>query len=288
MVFQIHKGFTDKNIQLNVNLVTVLDHGIKAVKHKWDFCGVIDGPEGSGKTNTAVSCAYYVTHTLSKAFSVDNILFTPQQIMEAIDNAKKMDVFVLDEFILSGYSVDALSSVQNVMVKKFTVVRKKQLFFFMVIPYLHMLRAYFARDRTNFLIHMWSPDGIKRGEFRFYGPMKKLQYYYQSKKYMGKPVRIKADFSGHFHENMSRVIDLQDYDDKKEEALKSIQLKIPGEKKGEDDPKSESGTSLRCNDCGSESIYYRASSDSLVCRKCGYTWEREESKLETTPPKLKI
>jgi hypothetical protein len=63
---------------------------------------------------------------------------------------------------------DSGESAQRVLIKKFTLIRQKQLFLWIIIPSLFMLRKYFAIFRTRALIHAYTPDDISRGFYKFY------------------------------------------------------------------------------------------------------------------------
>ena len=285
-----HVPVTDLPMQFNEDLIKVLDFYYKANKKKFDCCIMVDGPEGIGKTNVAMSLAYYFCYKSGIKFTLDNVVFTVDQAIEAIDRAKPMEVIVWDEFVFGGMAQDALTSMQQILIKKFTTIRKKRLFLILCIPFIFMVRKYFCLARTRALIHMTSPDGLKRGGFSFYGYSKKKYLYINGYKYWN--YKIKPNFRGHFHYNMEKFMDVDAYEKKKDEAIQNIQIR--GYKK--DDEESKSGIKLKCDDCGSMNIKYSFLKNVLRCMKCGNSWSRDkhteekisEGKEKSLLPKINL
>ena len=194
----------------------------KSVEAKWDCVFVIDGREGVAKSTLGKMLGYY----LSKGnFSVDNIVFTAEQFMEAVDKAKPQTAIVFDEMVMAGLSTDVLSSMQKALTKKFTLIRKKQLFIIMIIPYLFMLQKYFALSRALFLIHCYTPDGFKRGYFKFYNYEQKNFLYMVGHKYWNYNPKAKLSFTGKFPDYTGMFIDEEAYELKKDDAIKNINAK---------------------------------------------------------------
>jgi hypothetical protein len=200
-------------------IIEYLEHGKKAVAAKWDFITVIDGVEGSGKSGLAFTSAYY----LDRSFNVNNIVFTPEQFIEAVDNSKPGQAIVWDEFVLGGLSDDAMKTIQTTIIKKMVTIRKKRLYIFLVIPFIFMLRPYFAVGRTRMLIHTSTPDGIRRGFWKLYNYERKKDVYLKGKKFYEYkvPPNRRGDFGN--AENWG-FIDWKVYQEKKDDATLSINI----------------------------------------------------------------
>ena len=138
---------------------------IRGVKKGHDGIGLITGLEGTGKSTFVRLVATYCD--FNKQLSLERIVFTGRDLMTAIDNARPGQALIFDEAIMDMSSQDFATDVQKILIKKFTLIRKKRLFIFIVIPSLFMLRKYFAIFRTRFMINCYCPDGITRGYFRF-------------------------------------------------------------------------------------------------------------------------
>ena len=206
-------------------LVALLKHLQEAVANKWDGVVLVDGIEGSGKSTLTFACAYY----LDPSFSLDAIVFTPEQFMEAVDKAKPGTAIVWDEFVTGGLSDDYMSNMQKALIKKVTMIRKKRLYLFWVLPYFFMARTYFAVARSRFLLHSATPDGIKRGYWEAWNYERKKDMYFKGKKtydYCVPPYR-RGKFGDFFKEG---IIDEHAYDVKKEAAILSLTDSVDGRK----------------------------------------------------------
>lgn len=210
-----------KGVEFNIDPVLEANfkHLQKSVQAHWDCVFIIDGREGVAKSTLGKMAGYY----LSKGhFSVDNIVFTAEQFMEAVDKAKPQTAIVFDEMVMAGLSTDVLSGMQKALTKKFTLIRKKQLYIIMIIPYIFMLQKYFALSRALFLIHCYSPNGYDRGFFKFYNYEEKNFLYMVGHKYWNYNKKAKFSFSGKFENYTNLFIDEEAYENKKDEAIKNI------------------------------------------------------------------
>jgi len=207
---------TDKKYFMEKWLTEELDHLKKCVDKKWDAVILVDGVEGSAKTTFSGGIAYY----LDNKFGLENVVFSPQQFVEAVDNAKKGTAILWDEFSLAGLSTDAMTKVQSTILKKMTTIRSKGLFIILVISWVFELRKYFAVGRTRFLLHTTTPDGISRGFFKYWGFDKKRQLYFKGRKLYEYVVGY--DMRGRFTNTEGLFYSSKEYDEKKEAAVKSI------------------------------------------------------------------
>lgn len=214
---------TDKQFYMHKTLVENLDILIKAVNKKWDGVIIIDGLEGSGKTTLAKSCGYYFAHKCGTNFNLDHIVFLPEQFMWACANFKPKSVIVWDEFIFGGYSSDAINTINKTITKMLTIIRNKQLFIILVIPWIFMLTPYVAVARSRCLLNVYTPDGISRGSFSFYSYSRKRTLYFKNKRwysYYG----VDMNFRGDFRNMDGMLYDEAEYEKKKEEASKSLTI----------------------------------------------------------------
>ena len=198
-------------------LTRLTNHLITAVAHEWDGVILIDGVEGSGKSSLALDVGYNLDNT----FNIDRIVFTPEQFEEAIDNSKPEQAIVWDEFITGGMSTEFLTTVQRTLVKRMTMIRKKRLYIIWVMPYFFMVGKYFAVARSRFLLHAYTPDGIKRGVYRAYNYDKKRVMYFRGKREFD--YCVKAYATGTFADFFKKgILDKNLYEQKKDEATKQL------------------------------------------------------------------
>jgi len=207
---------TDKKFGMEKFLVEELDFLKKCVSKSWDGVILIDGVEGSAKTTLGGACCYY----LDPKFCLDNVVFTPQQFSERVDRATKGDAILWDEFSLAGLSTDAMTKVQGEILKKITTIRKKGLYIVLVVSWFFELRKYFAVGRTRFLLHTTTPDGLTRGYMKYWGFDAKRKLYFKGRK--NYEYVVKPTLRGRFVNTDGFFYDLEEYDKKKESAIKSI------------------------------------------------------------------
>ncbi len=208
---------TDKKYFMEKDLVEQLEFLKDCVAQKWDAVILIDGVEGSGKSSFAFQIAYY----LDRGFNLNKIVFTPEEFVEAVDNAAVGDFILWDEFSLAGLSTDAMTKVQGTILKKMTTIRSKRLYIGLIISWVFELRKYFAVGRTRFLIHTnVAQDGITRGKFKVWGFDSKRKLYFKGKKDYS--YSVSADMRGSFPLTDGIFFDLDAYEKKKQDAIKTI------------------------------------------------------------------
>jgi len=264
-----------KRFYMGDRIQRVLDHFVTSAKAKWDFVMVVSGIEGAAKSTIARVLGYYLTKTFShkNKFSNDNIVFSHAQFYKAVDELPIGSTIIWDEFVLAGMSTD-MGGVQNAIIKKFTLIRKKQLFIILVIPYIWMLRTYFAIARTKLLLDVYTPDFIKRGYYRIWGFNKKKKLYFKGSMAGSKwEYAVRSSFNGTFLKDIAQpnfFTDDEEYEKKKDEAIKSIST--TGKEKKEEDIDKLGGTrSLKvCSACHTQSIRFYSKERMLKCIACGH------------------
>lgn len=220
--FPALRGDTVQGYWIDQILKNNLDHVKEGVKRKWDGTALITGLEGSGKTNAGFMVANYFDPTFKGKEALRRTIFTVDQFYEVLENSKPGQAILWDEMVLAGSSGDATSSIQKALIKKFTLIRKKQLFIILIIPSIFMLSTYFALFRTRFLIHVYSPNGLDRGFFKFYSYDNKRELYFKGKKNNWNMGVVKPDFYGQLRNHEGYFIDDKEYQDKKDAAESSI------------------------------------------------------------------
>lgn len=201
-------GYVWDNVQAGKDLIAA----------KFDNVLCVDGMEGSGKSEFAFQWAIIQTNG---KFTEKDVFYTADQFEEWINQAKKGDVGVWDEFVLAGMSTDALTKMQNSIIKMFTIMRSKGLTILLVIPYFFMLRKYFAIARTRALVHIYAV-GLNRGHLKFYNyTQKHWIFIYGQKTWLYSP-KLNPSFKANFWVWSEKFIDHAKINKIKEEAMKSI------------------------------------------------------------------
>ena len=212
--------YTIKGIKVHVDgyIWDNVQTGKDLIAAKFDNVICIDGMEGTGKSELAFQWAIIQT---DGRFTEKDVFYTAEQFEEWVKTANKGDVGVWDEFVLAGMSTDALTKMQNVIIKMFTIMRSKGLTVILVIPYFFMLRKYFAVARTRALIHIYA-NGLERGFLKFYNYSQKHWIYnYGQKTWLYSP-KMNPSFKANFWVWSEKFIDHNKINEIKESALKSI------------------------------------------------------------------
>jgi len=204
-----------------VNFDDNLHHNLQEVKDminlKFDGVVLFDGMEGSGKSELAMQTCL----VMDKSFSDADVFYSVEQFEEWLDNAKPGKAGCWDEFVLAGLSTDALTKLQGIIIKKFTMIRKKALYIALVIPYIFMLRKYFAVARTRCLVHVYA-IGKQRGYFRFYTYSQKTWIFNYGHKTWLYSDKVIPAFQGKFEAWSLDFLDDDKIQAKKDEALRTL------------------------------------------------------------------
>lgn len=210
---------TDKKYYMDENLLGKLRLCAKrCMRRDMDSLMIVDGDEGLGKTTISCSCAYYVHHLTKMPFSTANVFFEVDDMIQFAAKTERQ-VIIWDEAALSALSSEWYNKSQLKLIKFLMVSRKKNHFYFFNIPKIFKLKDYLAIDRSLGLIHVYSPDELKRGSFAYYRKDPKERLYRDWMQRRFKSYKLKYDFRGSFVNALSKVIDVEAYDKIKEDMI---------------------------------------------------------------------
>ncbi len=167
----------------------------------------------SGKSVLAMQIA----RVLDPRFSLDNIVFSPDDFMKAIVNARKHSCIVFDEAFVGLSSKASLSKMNKMLVSLMMEMRERNLFVIMVMPSFFMLEKYAVLHRSRALFHV-RLKGDKRGYWDYYNRSRMKQLYLKGKKYFDY-LPVQRLFFGKFKETYT--VNEKKYRAKKREALRS-------------------------------------------------------------------
>ncbi len=237
------KCFVDSN-KIRIN--------IKKSNPGWVYGFLLDSPShlfitnewclsfNSGKTTHASAVCKYLDQTFpgeplndgTPRRHCNRIVFTGQQFSEAVAKSKPKQAIQFDEAILALLAGDAGTTIQRMIMKEITLIRKKQLYIVLVIPSIFSMRMPIAAQRSRFLIHTWSPNGIDRGYFKFYNYPTKRQLYIKGKRDFNQDA-VESDFDGNFADTEGLFYDHEEYNKKKDQAIRSLADNYKGYKNTE-------------------------------------------------------
>lgn len=136
----------------------------RGIEDKWDFVMVVDGREGAGKSTLALQMkAIY-----DGRYNLDNVLFDATSMIKTMRFAPRKSCVVVDEAIISLYKREALKDFQLTLVKAFSIVRARNLFFILVLPNFNDLDPN-IRTRANYRFYTFAKRG-HRGYLEVYQP----------------------------------------------------------------------------------------------------------------------
>jgi len=207
----------EREIYLDGYLKSNLDVGIRQLSKDFDQVWFIDGREGGGKTNLAVTCAYYVSKPEHRHTLIERIVPGIDKVQDVILAAKPFEAVVIDEAYGGMSAVGFANKINRVLQKMFTEIRAKNLFVFIVAPSFMDISRYFAIWRSQCLLHVYT-KGDERGYAAFFNSNTKKKLYILGKKQFYNYGVAKSNFIFRFTNEMPNVIDKRIYDENKRKS----------------------------------------------------------------------
>lgn len=201
---QSHVWTDDKgkySFSINPLLRKVLERGKTLVNEDWDFIGLYDGYEGSGKSVKCMQDMYY----LDQNFSNKSMAFTADEFTKLVRDAKMYQAIQYDEAFSGLNSRGTMSVINKALVRMLAEIRQKRLKIGIVMPTFFDLDKYAALWRSRYLVSVYTrerdgKDNI-RGAFAFFDRERKKYLYMNGKKTyeynVGKP-NFRGTFSNYY------------------------------------------------------------------------------------------
>jgi len=217
---------TDRQYSLDPKLKEKLDLMIKRMDSGKDNLLLIDGDEGDGKTNMSLLLGYYVAHTCDRDFSLKNIFFDLDELIEFAIKTKEQ-VIIWDEGALGGLASEWWNKNQKKFIKLLMVARKRKHFWVVNIPKFFKMNEYFVIDRSIGLVHVYLRGGTEHGRFVYFNQIQKEKLWEDWKRSRVRGYKKWWSFHGSFvmflgRKRFSDIIDEVQYDKKKDVAIMSI------------------------------------------------------------------
>ncbi len=216
---------TDKNFYMERELVKKLDIMVDRCnsENKQDNLILLDGDEGSGKSNLSVQIAYYMAWKSGRKFDVDDVYFDVEKIIhEAIAEDSYARIFVWDEAALKGLASDWQNQWQKTLIKLLMIARKRRHIYIFNIPKFFRLNEYIVVDRSLALIHTYLQKEVKPGFFVYYNKKSKAKLYFDYRKTRRRSYRNHFTFRGRCNWLLPKLINEVEYERKKDEAIMSL------------------------------------------------------------------
>ncbi len=209
--FYFHKALKE-----NVDIM------VKSIGKDMQFVGIISGKGTvrSGKTTLSQQCGTYFTDEVNKRykvknkFTVDNIVFKGEDLIEKAMVISRYSVLVLDEG--DDLTMHYWRDLSQRLRRFFRKCGQLNLFILLIIPDFFELPRHYAVTRTNFLINVYFYGEFQRGYFEFYSGKRKRDLYFKGRKYADYGV-VHPDFDGRFLDLYT--VDKEEYLKRKREDL---------------------------------------------------------------------
>jgi len=224
-----------KEIYLDGYLKSALDSIVWNASKDWDFVLIItgDGNVRTGKSVLAMSVCAYIADRLNTPFTIDNIHFDSQTMIDHAQSAPPNSVFQYDEAREGLATVKRFSKIQQDLVDFFNECGQLNHIFVLVLPDFFSLHWELATNRSECLLNVYRNEQnvkrlvngektdvtvFQRGFMEFFNKKNKAKLYYKGKRTGFRDYgMITPNFRGSFTNNYP--IDEQAYREKKREAL---------------------------------------------------------------------
>lgn len=155
-----HKG---KKVWCPIYSYEALDRLVSEIRfalaHKWDQPIVIAGRERSGKSDFAM----HLVHKLDPNFDLRKIAWTQEQFMQAMYEARPLDIVWMDEAGEAAFAQEWYTKEQRSIVKAFLRFGIKELTVILVIPHMMLLNKQLRERRVWWWIEVYAKDYDERG-----------------------------------------------------------------------------------------------------------------------------
>lgn len=115
------------------------------VKQDHDYCIVVEGHEGSGKSTFGINLGI----ALDKGFKIDNMVYDFNTLRQKIYSLEKYSAIVVDEAVFSFFKRDAMGAENKDAVKLLNVIRYRNQILIFIIPHITELESYLQNHRVN-------------------------------------------------------------------------------------------------------------------------------------------
>jgi len=159
-------------------------------------------------------------------FSLDNVVFSSEDLVKKSTEKPKMSVLVLDEGRKGNEAVTVTSKENRLLSQFFDECAQRNQVILIVLPDYFKLNSDLCTTRSLFLVNVYLDQNFNRGFFNYYNEQQKDFLYNHGKKKIG----TIAKYSAGYETFKGKFIDfcpfpVEEYEEKKLEALKAKRTK---------------------------------------------------------------
>ena len=193
----------------------------RVINREQDAAILIDGREGSGKSNVGTILAYRIASLTGRKFDHNNIFFNMEDMIKFAGSTKEQ-IIMWDEAVLGGMAADWSNFSQKKLISMLMVCRKKKHVFLFIIPRFYKLTTGII-ERMHCMFHVFENKDQVPGYFMLIGEQSLedlfLDWRRTRRAWYSK---YKKGSIGHFPWIMPDLIDYDAYDDKKDAAILAL------------------------------------------------------------------
>ncbi len=185
------------------------------LEKKWDVVGIVSGhgKVGVGKSTMAGQTGFYIAWRLAGGevvcneknqvikiipptkplnFSLENVVFTAEDLMKKAEILPKNSVIIYDEGRSGLDSASAMTAINKAMAEFFQRCRVYHHVIIIVLPSFFKLHEDYAVARSLFLIDTFADENFNRGFFSLYNERQKEKLFFFGKKRIGVTAKYAA------------------------------------------------------------------------------------------------
>jgi len=228
---------TDKKYWMDGYLKSNLNTAVYNMDFDWDFVFIIsgDGMVRVGKSVLAQQIGYYIAYKKGTPFSMENICFTGEQLINTAHHLPKNSVLIYDEAREGLDAKKTMESMTKSLLDFFAECGMYNDFIIVILPDFFELNKNIAISRSDALINVFrtskdrqlsNGDNIleyERGHFEFYNRKEKRELYIKGKKLFCSYDIGKRNFYGEFKNYW--VVNKEEYLKKKIAHIQRVRAK---------------------------------------------------------------
>ncbi|MFA5395243.1 MAG: hypothetical protein WC346_04415 [Methanogenium sp.] len=224
------------------------------IKKDWDCVGIVSGSGlvRVGKSYIASQIGYFVAWLLAGGamdlrrdldtgkfinpvviksptnpvnFSLNNLVFSPEDLMKKGRELPKNSVIIYDEGRSGLDAKSSMTALNRLLEDFFQECGVYNHVIILVLPDVFKLHADYAINRSHFLVNVYHDENYQRGYFNFYNKLQKEKLYEFGKKKLGVTARYNAAYPSFYGRFPNWIpFDEKEYKKEKKLALKKKEL----------------------------------------------------------------
>jgi hypothetical protein len=191
----------------------------------WRISGGEMNIERDPDTKKFINCVVTKKPNKKVMFSLNNLVFSPEELMKKGRELPKNSVIVYDEGRQGLDSKSSMTSVNRLLEDYFQECGVYNHVLIIILPDFFKLHPDYAVSRTHFLVNVYHDENFERGYFNFYNRLAKEKLYEFGKRRLGITSKYMAATPNFYGKFTSWIpFDKEEYDKVKKLALKKKEL----------------------------------------------------------------